>query len=227
MTETVTIDIWSDVMCPWCAIGYGQLSKALDQLGGEIDAEIRWRPFELNRDMPVEGEEQGAHLARKYRRSAEETDAARAQMRQIARSAGVSLEYAGAQDENGEAPAAMMWNTLAAHKLLEWTLQVHGAARQTQLKLALFKAHFEDRRRIGEHSVLLDIAEENGIDRAAAADALDDQTLSDHVRAEEQRAYDYNITGVPAMVVDGRFLIPGAQDPETYANALRRVVSRR
>lgn len=223
MTETVTIDIWSDVMCPWCAIGYGQLNKALEKLDGEIKAEIRWRPFELNRDMPVEGEEQGAHLARKYRRSAEETNAVRAQMRDIAKSAGVSLEYAG----DGEAPPAMMWNTLAAHKLLEWTLQVHGPQVQTQLKLALFKAHFESRRRIGEQDVLLDIAEENGIDRAAASEALNDPTLTDHVRAEEQQAYDYNITGVPAMIVDGKFLIPGAQDPETYANALRRVVSKR
>ena len=89
--QRVVIDIWSDVMCPWCAIGYGQLTKALDQLDGEIEAQVRWRPFELNPDMPKEGEEQEAHLQRKYGRSKEEGAAVRGQMKSIADSAGVSL----------------------------------------------------------------------------------------------------------------------------------------
>ena len=225
--ETVQIDIWSDVMCPWCAIGYGELSKALDTLKGEIAAEIRWRPFELNPDMPSEGEEQAAHLARKYRRSEADAKAARSNMKSIAREAGVNLEYAGTGGNGGEAPPAMLWNTFEAHKLLEWTLAGHGAAKQTQVKLALLEAHFQHRRRIGERTVLLDIAGENGLDRAAAEAALDDGALGEQVRAEERAALDLNITGVPAIVVDGKFLIPGAQAPETYVNALRRVISRR
>src|SRR3546814_12841402 len=107
-------------MCPWCAIGYAQLTKALDQLDGEIEAQVRWHPFELNPDMPPEGEDQALHIQRKYRRTAEEGAAVRAQMRAIAEGAGVSLDYAGAQDEHGEAPPAMMWNTRAAHKPLPW-----------------------------------------------------------------------------------------------------------
>jgi predicted DsbA family dithiol-disulfide isomerase len=91
MTDTLTIDIYSDVMCPWCLIGYGQLTKALEQLDGEITADIRWRPFELNPQMPPQGEEQEAHLQRKYRRSAEEGAGLRAQMKAIADGAGVSL----------------------------------------------------------------------------------------------------------------------------------------
>ncbi len=221
--DTVQIDIWSDVMCAWCAIGYGQLSRALDQLEGEIAADIRWRPFELNPDMPAEGEEQSAHLARKYRRSAEETQAVRDNMKDIARQAGVSLEYTG----EGEAPPAMMWNTFAAHKLLEWALAEHGAEAQMRLKMALLEAHFQHRRRIGERDVLLDIVAETGLDRQAAETALDDPALGERVKAEERSAFDMNITGVPAMVIDGKFLIPGAQAPETYVNALRRVVSRR
>src|SRR3546814_3361765 len=74
----LTIDIWSDVMCPWCAIGYAQLTKALDQLDGEIEAQVRWHPFELNPDMPSEGEDQALHIQRKYRRTAEEGAAVRA-----------------------------------------------------------------------------------------------------------------------------------------------------
>lgn len=218
----LTIDVWSDVMCPWCAIGYGQLSKALDQLEGEIAAEIRWRPFELNPDMPESGEEQAAHLARKYRRSAEETEAVRGQMKAIADSAGVSLAWEG----EGQAPPAMMWNTFSAHCLLAWALEAYGPEKQTELKLALFRAHFNQRRRIGERDVLLAVAKEVGLERAGALAALSDPAIGARVRAEERQAWDMNITGVPAMVVQGKFLIPGAQAPETYVTALRRVAQR-
>lgn len=222
----VTIDIWSDVMCPWCAIGYGQLSKALAALEGEIEAEIRWRPFELNPDMPDSGEDQSAHLARKYRRSAAETEAVRGQMKAVADSAGVSLAYDGADEGAGEAPPAMMWNTFAAHCLLAWALEAYGPDKQTELKLALFRAHFNQRRRIGARDVLLDVAEATGLDRAGALAALSDPAIGARVRAEQQQAWDLNITGVPAMVVQGKFLIPGAQAPETYVTALRRVAER-
>ncbi len=220
--ETLTIDIYSDVMCPWCAIGYGQLTKALTELDGEIEAEIRWRPFELNPDMPEQGEEQEAHLQRKYGRSAEQGAKVRGQMKEIAESAGVSLTYEG----EGEAPPAMMWNTRDAHKLLGWALQQAGPEVQTELKLALFKAHFNERRRIGDRDVLLDIAASVGLHREAAKEALEDDALTAVVVAEERQAWDLNISGVPAMIVNGKFLIPGAQAPEVYVNALRRVVQK-
>lgn len=228
MTQTrtaprkLTIDIWSDVMCPWCLIGHGQLQKGLALLDGEIEAEIRWRPFELNPDMPPEGEEQAAHIQRKYRRSAEEGAAIRGQMKAIAEQAGVSLDYRG----EDPAPPAMMRNTFLAHKLLAHALDSYGAEKQTELKLAMFEAHFNQRRDVGEREVLLDIAEDHGLVRGAAERALDDEQLGDRTRAEERAAYDMNVTGVPAMLVEGKFLIPGAQEPETYANALRRVAER-
>ncbi|TWJ06998.1 DsbA family oxidoreductase [Altererythrobacter ishigakiensis] len=226
MTDTapqrMTIDIYSDVMCPWCLIGYGQLTKALDQLDGEIEAQLRWRPFELNPDMPQQGEEQEAHLQRKYRRSAEEGAAVRGQMKSIADSAGVSLSYEG----SGEAPPAMMWNTRAAHNLLTWALEEAGPKVQTDLKLALFKAHFNERRNVSDETVLLDIAASVGLHRQAAKAALADEDLEARVIAEERQAWDLNISGVPAMIVNGKFMIPGAQAPETYVNALRRVAEK-
>lgn len=222
MSQPLTIDIYSDVMCPWCLIGWGQLSKALGELEGEIAAQIRWRPFELNPDMPQAGEEQEAHLRRKYGRPAEEGARIRGQMKAIAESAGVSLSYEG----EGEAPPAMMWNTRDCHKLLAFALEQAGPEAQTALKLALFRAHFNERRNLGDRAVLLDIAAANGLHREAAKAALDDPELEARVIAEEQQAWDYNITGVPAMIVDGRFLIPGAQSPEVYVNALRRVAAK-
>jgi predicted DsbA family dithiol-disulfide isomerase len=222
MTDTLTIDIYSDVMCPWCLIGYGQLTKALAQLEGEIAAEIRWRPFELNPQMPPEGEQQEAHLQRKYRRSAEEGAALRGQMKAIADGAGVSLAWEG----EGEAPPAMMWNTRDCHKLLAFALVEAGPTVQTALKLALFHAHFNHRANLGERDTLLDIAASVGLHRVAAKAALDDPAIEARVLAEENQAWDMNISGVPAMIVEGKFLIPGAQAPEVYVNALRRVAEK-
>jgi predicted DsbA family dithiol-disulfide isomerase len=224
MTEPrkLTIDIWSDVMCPWCLVGWGNLRQALDRLEGEIAADIRWHAFELNPDMPAEGEERTAHIARKYGRTLEQSKEVQGQMRSAAQSAGVSLDYEGEEP----APDAMMWNTFEAHKLLTWAGETHGYKRQTALELALFTAHFNQRRRIGERVVLLDIAEETGFDRAAAESALDSEEIARKTRAEERAAWDLNISGVPAMVLAGKFLIPGAQPPEAYVDALRRVAEK-
>ena len=213
-------------MCPWCLIGYGQLTKALRELEGEIAAEIRWRPFELNPDMAHEGEAQEAHLQRKYRRSAEEGAGLRSQMKAIADGAGVSLSYEGADDKGCEAPPAMMWNTRDCHKLLTFALEQAGPQVQTALKLALFRAHFNERRNLSDSDVLLDIAACVGLHRAAAKAALDDPDLEARVLAEEAQAWDMNIAGVPAMIINGKFLIPGAQAPEVYVNALRRVAEK-
>ncbi len=218
----VTIDIWSDVMCPWCIIGYAQLQKGLQSLAGEVEAEVRWHAFQLNPDMPEEGEEQQAHIARKYGRGPDQMAAARAQMKEIGARAGYSFDYTG----EGDAPEARLWNTRRAHQLLLWTLAQHGPDKQTELKLALFDAHFQQRRNMSDPTVLVAVAESVGIDGASAAAALDNPVLGQQAQEEQRMAYDMNVSGVPAMVINGKFMIPGAQDPETYANALRRVVAR-
>lgn len=94
------------------------------------------------------------------------------------------------------------------------------------LKLALFDAHFQQRRNVSDPAVLGDVAESIGIDRVSAAAAIDNAVLGQQVLEEQRMAYDMNVTGVPAMVVNGKYMIPGAQDPETYASALRRVIAR-
>jgi predicted DsbA family dithiol-disulfide isomerase len=221
--EKLTIDIYSDVMCPWCAIGYGQLQQALGQLEGEIEAEVRWRPFELNPTMSEAGEPQEAHLQRKYGRSAEEGAKMRGQMKAIAEEAGVSLNYEGDEDP---APLPMMWNTRDCHKLLGLALEQMGPAVQTELKLAMFKAHFNERKDLSDHDVLVDLAASVGVHREAAKAALDDADLEARVLAEERQAWDHNISGVPAMIINQKFMVPGAQGPETYVNVLRRVVEK-
>ena len=222
MTQKLAIDIWSDVMCPWCLVGWGALKQALDRLDGEVAAEVRWHAFELNPDMPPEGEERTAHIARKYGRTLEQSRGVQDQMRGAAEAAGVSLDFEGSEP----APPAMMWNTFAAHKLLTWARETFGPERQTALKLALFAAHFNHRRRIGERHVLIAIAEEQGFDRAAAEAALDDPALDDKARGEERAAWDMNISGVPAMIIGGKYLVPGAQGADTYVDVLRKVAGK-
>ncbi|WP_370187191.1 DsbA family oxidoreductase [Qipengyuania sp.] len=220
--RTLRIDIWSDVMCPWCLVGWGNLQKGLEQLEGEIEADIRWHAFELNPDMPPEGEESTAHIARKYGSTPEQSKAVQGRMREAAQGAGVSLDYEGPDPE----PQRWMWNTFDAHKLLTWAGEEHGPAKQTELKLALFKAHFNQRRKIADHAVLLDVADSVGLDRATAQAALASEEIAHKTRAEERAAWDLNISGVPAMVVENKFMIPGAQPPEAYVTALRRVAEK-
>jgi len=218
----LAIDIWSDVMCPWCLVGHAQLARALEALDGEIDAEIRWHPFELNPAMPGEGVDQADYLAQRTGRSASEMADARARIEAMAQAAGTTLVYSGPEP----APRPRMWNTFAAHRLLAHALDVAGPEVQTRLKLALFTAHFRERRNVSDLAVLLDVAVACGLDRAAADVALADEALAARVRAEEARGIDLNITGVPAVVVAGKYLIPGAQESSVYVDALRRVAER-
>jgi len=218
----VTIDVWSDVMCPWCVIGTRQLAKALDELDGEIEAEIRFRPFELNPDIPPEGEEQAAHIQRKYGRSPSESAGVRDRLKGFGDRVGYSFSWEG----EGDAPPAMMWNTFLAHKLLYWALRVGGPDKQGELKRAMFDAHFQQRRNMADPEVLVDLAVSVGLPKLGAAQALLEESIGNSVRHEEAMAWDMNITGVPAMVVNGKALIPGAQEPETYVALLRKVVAR-
>ncbi|MBS0480581.1 MAG: DsbA family oxidoreductase [Proteobacteria bacterium] len=218
----VTIDIWSDVMCPWCIVGYSQLQKGLAALDGEIEAEVRWLPFELNPEMPGEGEDWRDHVMRKYGRSLEQAGEGRERLITAGDRAGYDFRWQG----QGQEPPTRIWNTFAAHRLLKWALIEHGAAAQTRLKLAFFDAHFQQRRNVSDPTVLIDIAANAGFERAAAEAALEDAALAGIVREEEKIAWDLNVTGVPAMVINGKYLIPGAQESEAYANALRRVVAK-
>lgn len=218
----VTLDIWSDVMCPWCVIGLGQLDKALASMDGEVDATVRFHPFELNPDMSEEGEEQAAHIQRKYGRTAEQSAGVRETLRQAAERAGYSFDYTG----DGEAPPAMMWNTRMAHRLMTWVLRDFGPDLQVALKRALFDAHFQGRRNVSDPEVLAEVAESVGLPRLNALQAMIDPQIDAIVTAEERQAWDWNVTGVPAVVINGKLIVPGAQEPDVYADLIRKVLVR-
>ena len=162
------IDIVSDVVCPWCAVGYGQLAAALEQTGTEY--EIHQHPFELNPDTPSEGRNWREHIANKYGSSREESDASRARITEAG--AEVGFEFNFTEDTR-------TYNTFDMHQLLHWA---DRQGRMHELKQALFAAHFTYARELSSREVLADIAEETGLDRNETLTVLEDQRFADTVR---------------------------------------------
>lgn len=212
--KTLAVDIWSDIMCPWCAIGCTQFLKAVDLVAGEIAVEVRFLPFELNPDLPAEGKEQDRHLAEVYGRSLAEVAGMRANLLAAADNAGFPMNFPD---------PAMIWNTFASHRLLRWALAESGGTAQTRLKMALFAAHFQQQRSVADVETLLDIAAEQGFDRAQAAAALADKELAVATRTIEEQGRQAGINSVPSFILDGKYLVQGAREPEDYAAMLRQV----
>ena len=212
------IDIVSDVVCPWCIIGYKQVERALILLDQPVEAEFHWHPFELNPGMPPEGEDAAEHIQRKYGRSAEQGTAVRNQIRDTAASLGFVF---------GEGGARRVVNTFAAHKLLSKTGEVHGWQKQTALKLALFAAYFQTGLDVSDKAVLLDIAAGVGLDGNDAQSWLADEALAGRVRGELAYWRDENISGVPAIIFDSAFMVPGAQSAETFAGVIEKGLAKR
>ena len=212
------IDIVSDVVCPWCIIGYKQVEKALSLMDKDIAAETYWHPFELNPQMAPEGEDTAEHIARKYGSTPEQSRANRQRLADIGEGVGFAFNYGDGM---------RIFNTFNAHKLLTIFGSERGWQAQTALKMALFKAYFQDRRDVSDTDVLCDIAEAQGIDRDVAAAWINDAALGQSVRAEMAHWTDQNITGVPAIIFDGKFMVPGAQSAETFADVIFKVIAKR
>lgn len=217
----LSIDIVSDVMCPWCIIGLLKFEQVMAHFAGRLDFRVQWHPFELNPDMPREGEDAASHVMRKYGISAEQSRANSGRMAGIAAELGFTFN---------RGPDFRMRNSFDAHRLLSWAgaleepEQPSATGIQTALKLALFRAHFTDNRDISDHAVLADVAASVGLDRDRAAAILTSGEFGEMVRTEEAYWADQNITGVPAFILGGRMLIPGAQDPEAFIRVIENKV---
>lgn len=209
----VTIDIISDVVCPWCIVGYKQLEEALDQTG--LTASIRWHPFELNPQMAEDGEDLREHLAAKYGTTPEASKQARERLTAIGESLGFAFRYS---DE------MRMVNTFRAHQLLTWA---GTKGRQHQLKMVLFAAFFSDGRNVNDVDVLADACETAGLDRVEALKVLADGRFAQQVRDEEQFWTSRGIQGVPAMIFNQRHLVTGAQGIDNYVSVLEQLTQGR
>ena len=220
--KKITIDIVSDVMCPWCMVGMLRLERALDMLEGEVEATVMWRPFELNPDLGPEGRNWAQGILEKYGREIDPDEPTQTEI--AAADLGYEMRYLGPLDENGEKPERRSWNTLNAHKLMHWMLERHGAEAQNRLSRALFDAHFQYRRNVSDKATLIVIAQEAGLQTDGAMEAMDDLQLSKLIHAEERSARDNGINSVPTFIVNGRFGLPGAREPETVMHYIRKAV---
>ena len=214
MTKPLKIDFVSDVMCPWCAVGLGSLEQALGKLGGEVAAEITFHPFELNPDMPKGGQNLFEHLQQKYRQTKEQTLVNQQRLKDRAAEVGFVM----ARDENSR-----MYNSFDAHRLMHWA-GLEG--KQAGLKHALLEAYFSHGRNVEDHDVLVTAAETAGLDADKAREVLISGRYADEVRAEERDWLDKGINSVPAVVLDGRYLISGGQPAEMFEQAIRQILAK-
>jgi len=212
--KTLKIDFVSDVVCPWCVVGLGGLTTALETLKGEgVAADITFQPFELNPQMAPEGENIVEHIGRKYGATPEQSAANRVMIRE--RAAEVGFDMRMGDDSR-------IWNTFDAHRLLHWAHET-APDKQEALKRALFTAHFTENRNLTDAGVLTQAAEAAGLDRAEAGEVLASGRYAQEVRAAEELWRARGITSVPAVVVEGKYLISGGQPAAAFEEALRKI----
>ena len=211
MPQRLKIDYVSDIACPWCAIGLAGLVEAASRLQGELEVELHFQPFELNRNMPPEGENMGEHLVAKTGASAAQVEDERRNLTAIAAEAGLAFKL----DRE-----TRVWNSFDGHRLVYWAEQ---AGDPLLLKTALFKANFCEGRQISNHEVLAEIAVECGLDGARAKEILSTETYLDEVDERMKLWMSRGIRGVPAIIFNDRHLVEGGQSASTFVKVMRQI----
>ena len=214
VSETVKVDIWSDIACPWCFVGKRRFETAAAEFaegGGSL--EVEYHSFELAPDTPVdfEGTEVDFLVGHK-RMPAAQVETMLAQMTQLASTEGLSYDFDALQHTN----------TVKAHELLHYA---KSQGRQLDMKERLLSAYFEQGRHVGRIDDLADLAEEIGLDRAEVVEALKSEEFRPAVQADKDQAIAYGISGVPFFVIDGKFGVSGAQDPSVFVDVLQKAAS--
>ena len=209
MSDSLKVDIWSDIACPWCFIGKRRFETAVAGLAADgREIEVEYHSFELSPDTPVDFEgTEIDFLAHHKGMQAAQVEQMLGQMTQLASAEGLSYDYDALQHTN----------TLKAHELLHFA---KAEGRQLDMKERLLAAYFEEGRHVGRVEDLADLAAEIGLDRGRALAALESGEFTAAVRADKEQAITYGITGVPFFVVDGRLGIAGAQEPATFREVL-------
>lgn len=210
----LTIDIVSDVMCPWCLIGKRRIERAMDiaGLGGRV--QMRWHPFQLDATLPATGKDRRLYLEEKFG-GPERADAIYARIADEGRKEGIDFAF-----DRIEVAA----NTFDAHRLIALSAR-YGPHIHNGVVEALFAAYFLEGRNIGDPDTLCDIAVQAGLDRQEVAAMLAGDGLADTVRAGLEQAGRIGVTGVPFFILAGRHGLAGAQPAEVMADAMRQAVN--
>lgn len=213
MRRSMRIDFVSDVACPWCVIGLLGLEKALAEVRDEIDVELHFQPFELSPNLPAEGRNVVEHLSETYGSTPDEVIARRGEV--VSRAA--DLGFTMIDDRENR-----LYNTFDANRLMHWA-GLEG--KQGPLKHALFEAYHGRNENMTDAQVLVAAAEAAGLDGQAARGIIDSGEYAQEVRRAEYHWQTRGVTGVPAAIVDERYVVSGAQPPETYARVLRQIAA--
>jgi len=215
MSARIKIDFVSDVSCPWCVIGLKSLQAALGRLGDTVQADIHFQPFELNPQMPPEGQDLTEHITEKYGSSPEQV----MRNREAIKARGADLGFVFDMDERGR-----IYNTFDAHRLLHWA-EIEDSAKQRALQEALFAAYFTEGRNPSDPEVLIELAARAGLDADRARSILASDEYAEEVRAREQLYLRNGIHAVPAVILNDKYLIQGGQPVEAFERALAQVVA--
>ena len=202
----IKLDILSDPICPWCYIGKANLDRALEARP-DHQLNIEWHPFQLNPDMPEIGMDRRAYLETKFG-GKDNAVKVYAKIAEAAKSAGLAIEFA----KIDRTP-----NTLDAHRLIHWA-GLEG--RQTAIVSRLFKAYFEEGQDIGDRTILLDMAEGAGLDRAMTKRLFESDSDLEDVRARDLHARNRGVTGVPTFVVANQHVVSGAQAADLWLRVI-------
>lgn len=211
MSQKMKIDFVSDIACPWCAIGLSGLERALENLHDVVEPEITFHPFELNPQMQAGGENMVEHIVAKYRIPADEARTNRERIKERAASVGFTMNTSD---------ASRIYNTFDAHRLLAWSAE-HG--KQHALKRQLLALNFTEQTDPGNHDALVDAAGKVGLDQVEARAVLASDRYADDVRRDEALWQSRGITGVPAVIINDKWLISGGQPPEEFERQLRKI----
>lgn len=204
----MNIEIFSDLVCPWCYIGKRRLDQALEIVGRD-DVNVVWRAYQLYPDMPAGGMDRTEFARLRYRNM--DQSAVRTRIEEEAARSGIRMRFARIE---------RMPNTFRGHRLLHFA---RSAGVQHELAERLFSAYFEEGEDVGDDAVLLEAAAAVGMDRQQTAEFLAGDGSVDAVRDELSRAGNIGVTGVPCFLFEGAFALSGAQEPEVMAQFLTRV----
>ncbi len=210
----LTVDIVSDVVCPWCIIGYKQLARASEMIEDRADVAVRWHPFQLAPGLADGGQAISDYMQERYGATPEQGRGNRARITDLGQSLGIDFRYS---------EESRIYNSHRAHQLLAWAAD---SGKQTALKMALFSAYFTDQAAIDDVEILAAAAKCAGLDPDEARAVLADGRFAEAVDTEVAYWQDQNVTGVPAFVINGKYMIPGAQDAEVFVQVLEKVLEK-
>lgn len=217
MKPTIKIDYVSDIACPWCAVGLGNLNQAINQFSDKANFEIHFHPFELNPNMPLGGQDAIEHLTEKYGLSVEQVKANQANIRTKALEAGFAFHPEGRK---------RVYNTFDAHRLLYWAGKEFGLEKQAALKKELLNTYFCLAVNLDEQKNLLDAVTRSGLDRDRAQEVLDHNEFTREVRESEANYTNLGISSVPSIILNDQYLLQGAQPSESFVNAFERLIQK-